>query len=205
MSLSTAFNANPDRAAQLALLEQALDILKDQKAASHENRSMHGELAETRRFIRQWGGDAGDGEGVCARSYPNPRANDIAQAQVKLNEMQTGVIARLAAGEEKLVGLVEKIFGGDEKKLAAFYSGAAPSNDYLAQKWTGAVQAAYSHPAGATVDAGTAVTAVVAKFAAPDAVDGQIKKIEALIDDGKFANTVKRVAWHVGKKIGLAS
>lgn len=198
MTLTKMFNnESPARKTQLGLLETALDILQEQKAASHADRSMHGEIAETRRFIWEWGGDTGDGEGAPQRSGPNPFAVDIYEHQAYLKGLRGVLVSSLAESEERLLTVLNKLFDGDKDKLKAFYADVPAFENKKSKLWEEHAAQNFRTPAGVDFDAKVSAKAIAVKFGGRELIESQIATLNALVDDGKLVNKAKRVAWQV--------
>lgn len=201
MSLSKAFNADGERKERLDLLEKALLILNAQREASHRTRSMHGEIAETRRYLWSWGGVSLDGETMITPQPNNPRAAEIIHQQRNLQAFHQKAAQEIAVNEGGLVAVMTKIFDGDAAKLQKFYAGADTLQTPKSAQWTDIAAAKYFHPENAAIDSATAITAATVKFASLKLIDQQTDAINAMIDQGKFGNKAKRIAWQAGKAL----
>lgn len=201
MSLSDKFNAGPERKAQLQLLETALGILSEQKAASHEDRSMHGDIAEVRKFLWEWHGIDDNGN-FTKPNTRNPDLNEeVRNSQAFMSGLQGALVGQIAQSESKLLDVMNKIFGGDTAKLQAFYADATALQSPKSQKWMDKAAEWFDAPAGVALDKGVAITAAAVKFAGPQLVEKQVAAINAMIDDGKLSNKAKRIVWQVSKSL----
>ena len=157
MKLSDIFN-QPERAAQLDNLAEALAALKAQKKHLSQGNDKIFQtsyaLTQTEMILRR------------AEAYnrgPLPRdsagADSVALQTKKLHDLKVEMARNVIADEKKFTAAVNAAFG-DPKRAPTDFPGT---------------------PTDKVVD--------------PRIIDRQISQINALIDNGSFGNTMKRVAW----------
>jgi len=156
MKLSAIFN-QPDRAAQLDHLEEALRALKAQRRHLSEGNDA---IFETSGVLVTLKMSLSRAEAYNHGPLPNSAGSDSVATQTKkLHDLKVDMARNVIADEKKFAAAVNAAFGDPKHTPAEFSS--SPTD----------------------------------KVVNPRIIDRQISQINALIDNGSFGNTMKRVAW----------